>query len=147
MKARRPYLYVSLALKRKHGQLRGLLKWNALADREAIAAEIAHVEAVLRMFEPDVDLAAISIIRPYKVERERWLPTVLQILRTADHPMRAREIARRVMRLHGLEPDQARLVAISCGLQGTLGRLADEGLVKAVGKPRRWLITSAIVQA
>ncbi len=123
--------YVVTALRRKYAELLGLQD----------AQGVAHVGATLLIFAPGEDLSAIAPVRPYKVERERWLPTVLDVLRTADHPMKAREIARRVMRLHGLEPDHNRVVAISCGLQGTLGRLAEEGLVRAVGKPRRWTVS------
>jgi hypothetical protein len=122
---------VVTALRRKYAELLGL------EDAEGAA----HVGAALLIFAPEENLSAIAPVRPYKAERERWLPTVLTILRTAERPMRAREIARRVMRAQGLEPDHKRVVSIACGLQITLGRLAEEGLVKVTGKPRRWALT------
>ena len=140
MKARRPYLYVINALRLKYGRLKGLLAANAGSNQ--LASDLAHVGAVLLMFDPGADLDAIPVRRPYKPHRERWSWTALRILRTADRPLRARELARMVMVAQGVDPtDHGRLVSISCGLQGVLGRLAAQGLVYTVGKPRRWAVT------
>lgn len=137
MKARRPYLYVINALRTKYGKLSGLLA--ASAGSNQLASDLAHVGAVLLMFDPSADLEAIPLIRPYKPHRERWSWTAIRILRTSPKPLRARELARMVMVAQGVDPtDQGRLVSISCGLQAVLGRLKAQGLVYTVGKPRRW---------
>lgn len=126
--------YVVSALRRKYAELKGR------EDAEAMA----HVGATLRLFSPAEDLAAIPAVRPYKAERERWSRTALSILRTAEKPLRARELARLVMVAHGVDPtDQARLVSISCGLQAVLRRLADQGVMAVSGKPRRWALALA----
>ncbi|HEY8004165.1 MAG TPA: hypothetical protein VIE16_08055 [Phenylobacterium sp.] len=141
MKARRPYLYVIRALREKYGKLKGLLA--ASPGSNQLASDLAHVGAVLAMFDPDADLDAVPVIRPYKPSRERWSRTALRILRTADRPLRARELARMVMVAQGVDPsDQRRLVSISCGLQAVLGRLADQGLVVTTSKPRRWAVAT-----
>src|SRR3984957_3871397 len=115
MKARRPNLYLVMALKRRYGQAKGAHD----------AAAVDHLGAVILMFEPGADLAAIPSIRPYKAHRERWSRTALHVLRTANAPMRARELARRVMALPGVDPnDEARLFSIQCTVQAVLGRLA-----------------------
>jgi hypothetical protein len=140
MKARRPNLYVIAALRRKYGQLAGVLAHGDLGHNQ-VADDLAHVGAVILMFDPQMDLAAIPLIRPYKPHRERWSRTALRILRTSDKPLRARELARMVMVAHAVPlDDHKRLLSISCGLQGVLGRLEAEGLVVTSGKPRRWAI-------
>ena len=142
MKARRPNLYVINALRRKYGQLLGVQASGAIGHNQ-VADDLAHVGAVILMFDPQMDLAAIPLVRPYKPHRERWSRTALRILRTAQRPLRARELARMVMREHGVPlDDQKRLVSITCGLQAVLGRLADQGIVAATGKPRRWAISA-----
>jgi hypothetical protein len=137
-KARRPTLYIVMALRRRYGQALGMI-----AAGEDRTADLAHLGAVILMFAPDTDLAAIAPIRPYKPHRERWSRTALRILRTANHPLRATELARLVMSAHGVDPnDEARLFSISCGLQAVLGRLARRGMIAVSGKPRRWSVAS-----
>jgi hypothetical protein len=138
-KARRPQLYVILALKRKYGQLKGQSA-DLFEDREGIKANMAHVAAVLAMFEPDVDLASIRPIRPYKPNRGRWSRTALGILRKSDRPLRAYELARMVMLAEGLEPDRGTVFSIACGLQAMLAKLERQEIVRSFGKPRRWVV-------
>jgi len=140
-KARRPYLYVINALSLKYARLKGQ---QALAPgSNQVAEDLAHVGAVLAMFDPTLDLDAIAPRRVYKLNRERWSRTALRILRTADRPLRARELARMVMTAHRVPlDDHKRLLSISCGLQAVLGRLKAQGLVYTVGKPRRWAVAS-----
>lgn len=138
-RARRPYLYVINALRQKYGKLRGFLIVDPGSNQ--LADDLAHLGAVLRMFDPEIDLEAVPVIRPYKVKRERWSRTVLKVLRTSDRPLRALEIARTVMAMHGVDPDdRERMFSISCSLQAVLGRLAVKGLVAVTDRPRRWAI-------
>lgn len=138
-KARRPHLYVINALRLKYARLKGQL---ALAPgSNQVVTDMAHVGAVLDMFDPALDLDAIPMRRPYKAQRERWSRTALRILRTSDKPLRARELARLVMTAHGVPlDDHKRLLSISCGMQAVLGRLQAQGLVVTTGKPRRWAV-------
>jgi hypothetical protein len=93
------------------------------------------------MFSPGEDLAKIAAVRPYKADRERWSRTALSIMRDDRTPLRARELARKVMAAQGVDTsDTKRLVTIACSLQITLGRLAEQGLVEISGKPRRWAL-------
>jgi hypothetical protein len=146
VKARRPNLYVILALKRRYGRCKGeLAAGDLFTDRERILADMGHLGAVLAMFEPDIDLAAIPTIRPYKPNRGRWSRTALSILRKADHPLKAFELARLVMVAQGVAPDRRTLFSIGYSLQSVLARLQARGLVVATGKPRRWALAGADV--
>ncbi len=123
--------YVVTALRRKYAELKGR------SDAEGMA----HVGATLVMFSPGEDLAKIAAVRPYKADRERWSRTALSIMRDDRTPLRARELARKVMAAQGVDTsDTKRLVTIACSLQITLGRLAEQGLVEISGKPRRWAL-------
>jgi hypothetical protein len=138
-KARRPYLYVISALSRKYARLKGRLL-GAPGSNQVIT-DMAHVGAVLRMFDPELDLDVIRPRRVYEPNRRKFSRTALGIMRTAGRPLQARELARMVMEAQGTDPtDHKRLLSISCGLQAVLGRLEGQGLVVTTGKPRRWAI-------
>jgi hypothetical protein len=75
-------------------------------------ADLLHVDAVLRLFAPDLEPAAIG---PRAVRRgNEWFKPgelvrlVLDVLRTASAPLSIREITGQVMQRHGLEPQDAR---------------------------------------
>lgn len=128
------------ALKRAYGERLGRAA-DLLADRERLKAELAHLAAVMRMFDPGIDVAAIPGIRPHRPDRGRWNRTALKILREANAPMRGRDLARRVMLAQGLDPsDHKRRCSIEASMQSVLLRLARMGLVQITGKPRRWSI-------
>lgn len=137
--------HVLSALKRRYALTLGRI---AHGEGEA-GADLIHLAAVIHMFNPAEDLSAIQRIRPYKPGRERWSRTVIKVLREANEPLRAREIARRVLRARGLDPnDHERMFSISCGLQAVLGRLAKRGLVTVTDKPRRrWAIARPTLSA
>ncbi len=100
--------YVIAALKR-----RVVARASAQTCSQTASASRAmgHLGAVLAMFEPDVDLAAIRVIRPYKPARGRWNRTALEILRKANHPLKAFELARLSL-CQGVPPDRATLYSI-----------------------------------
>lgn len=102
-KARRPGLIVATALKRKYGELKGRDAY-LFADHAAIRADMAHVGAVLAMFDPGADLAAIPARRPKKPNGGRWTRTALGILKRANRPLKAYELARLVMSELGVPP-------------------------------------------
>jgi hypothetical protein len=141
--ARRPNLYVIAALKRKYGEAKGRAGY-LLEDRAKLRTNMDHLAAVLAMFDPATDLAAIPAKRPYKPARGRWNRTALSILRKANRPLKAYEIARLVMSQQGVAPDRQTLKSIGCSLQAVFVRLEREGLVKATGKPRRWSISNSV---
>jgi hypothetical protein len=140
-RARRPNLYVIAALTKRYGRAKGELGLLT-ADREKVKADMAHLGAVLAMFEPGIDLDAIPPRRPYKPARGRWNRTAMEVLRKANHPLKAFELARLVMSAQGVPPDRATLYSIGYSLQAVLVRLERQGLVVATGKPRRWSIAA-----
>ena len=84
--------HVIFALRRKYAERLGV------NDTEAVA----QLASVILMFLPDEDLSAIKPVRPYTRRQRRNGPSLvcaaLDILRTANEPMSARQIAHRVMR-------------------------------------------------
>jgi hypothetical protein len=103
--------HVVAALKDKRAELSG-----TIVDLEKSIgqhrADLLHVDAVLRLFAPDLEPAAIG---PKAVRRgNEWFRPgelarlVLDVLRTAPAPLSIREITGQVMQRRGLEPQDAR---------------------------------------
>jgi hypothetical protein len=118
--------HVVSALVAKRAELAGQIQ--ALDKQVAqLRADLVHVDAVLRMFAPTADPAAIPAKRPYR--RRRWfkngeLPRrILDTLRGSEMPLSAAEIAGRVMVAKGLDADDAdTLLLIRKSVQSYLRR-------------------------
>src|SRR3954452_4304143 len=103
--------HVVAALKDKRAELSG-----GIADLEKRIgqqrADLLHVDAVLRLFAPDFEPAAIppkAVRQPSGWFRPGELARmVLEVLRAAPAPLSIREITAQVMERRGLDPEDAR---------------------------------------
>jgi hypothetical protein len=103
--------HVVAALKDKRAELAGII--GELEKRiDGHRADLVHLDATLRMFAPDIEVARI---RPRAVHRRNaWFGRgecarlVYGILRTAVRPMTSREIAEALMADRGLDPADRR---------------------------------------
>jgi len=121
--------FIISGLKAKRAELSGLI-----ADYEKrigqARADLVHVDAVLRMFAPEVEPDAI---KPKKaVQRNGWFSVgecyrlALDTLRTAPRPMPTREVTERLMLVKGLDPADARTrELVQKTVIGTLNRASD----------------------
>ena len=125
--------HVLYALRRKYGELLG---------RGGSPTDLEHVAAVLVLFNPGEDVAAIQPIRPYshlsgKSPRKAvWMRGALDVLRTANGPMTARDIAGRVIAAAGLPYSRALHRNATASILTGLRKKA--GVTCHPGKPRRW---------
>lgn len=122
-------------LKRQYARTLGLI-----AGGEDRAEDLAHLAAVIRMFKPGEDLAAIQAVRPYRPNRSKWSREALGILREANAPMAPRELAHRVLGARGVARTRANLQRVECSLHAVLERLEGRGVVRAEGSPKRWSV-------
>lgn len=120
-------------LKRRYAQTLGLIA--AGQDR---TDDLAHLGAVIIMFNPAANLGAIEPIRPYRPNRVRWSRTALSILRGQNAPMTARALAKCVLTARGVPLVRANLKRVECSLHAVLARLESNGVVRAWGSPKRW---------
>lgn len=104
------------------------------------ADDLEPLAAVIRMFSPSEDLNAIEAIRPYVNRRGRWGPVwaraTIEVLRTANAPMSAAEIARRVLADRGMDGDQAAFKNVQSSILTTLR--TKPGVFRSGGGPVRW---------
>ena len=134
-------LHVIGALRNKQAELAGILRQleQQLVQQRA---NLAHVDATMRLFDPDI---RPNDIRP-KLPRERnaWfrqgecLRLIYDELREATQPVTTRELAERIMRLKAIPPadDQRRervqktLLASLNRAKETIARVEVAGVVR-----------------
>src|SRR5690348_2602985 len=96
------------ALVRKRAELAGLIELRR-AGLETMTANLGHLDATLRLFDPEIRLDAIRP-KPPRPAADPGRPEittrmVLDALRRAEEPLGAREIARRLLAEMGTAAD------------------------------------------
>ena len=130
-------------LVRLHADIGGRIKANR-QEHERLAEDMKHVEAVIRMFDPAYNVAAIVQRRrisgnPY-FKRGTLFRDALTVLRTAERPMTPREIVLAMLAAKGVkDASPARLRSLCGGLNNSL-RNNEGKAVECVGEgsPMRW---------
>lgn len=93
-------------LLRKRAEMAGQVEAKQ-AELGALIADLSHVDATIRVFRPDIDLAdlpeklAPAPFTGFRGEIQRFL---IDELRKANHPLSTFELAERVMAKRGLDP-------------------------------------------
>ena len=109
--------HVISILTAKYARLRGEL--DALnAQSRKIAKDMHHVECVIRLFREEFEGRKIKAVRPRKPARwtrnREGMRYAIEVLKAADRPLTANEIALRAAELAKLpEPDKAGLWAMA----------------------------------
>jgi hypothetical protein len=137
----KPAMYALLDL---HSTLGGEILKNKERAAE-LADAMRHVEAVIKMLDPQFSLRGIAVKRR---KRNQWFKRgtlyrkALDVLRKADKPMTAAELGDAVLTAAGIQPDDRKAVQI-------LGRSINSSLRNHAGKgvrqvnegiPARWTL-------
>src|SRR5689334_23652763 len=101
------------ALVRKRAELAGMIEL-CRAELEALTANLGHLDATLRLFDPEIRLDAIRPKAPRPAadtgRPEITTRMVLDVMRQAGEPLSAREVAARLLDRMGADAGDARLV-------------------------------------
>ena len=128
-----------------HADLGGQILQNR-QEGKRLAESMEHVEAVIRLFNPAYDVRSISARRRYTgnawFKRGTILRHSLDVLRTAQGPLTAREIAEHMLAGQGVSDVPAKAMrSLIASVQTSL--VNHEGkTVRRVGEgmPGRWAI-------
>ena len=128
-------------LERLHMELGGKLLENRQMAQE-LGEQMLHIEAVIKMLDPAFNLARITVKRRKAngwFKRGTLYRKALDVLRTAEQPMTATDIARK-MPVKNAGKTEAQIVA-----QGILrGLLNGKGVQNVTeGKPAKWKLKEA----
>ena len=132
-------------LERLHMELGGKLLENRQMAQE-LGEQMLHIEAVIKMLDPAFNLARITVKRRKAngwFKRGTLYRKALDVLRTAEQPMTATDIARKMLEAHNVKnagKTEAQIVA-----QGILrGLLNGKGVQNVTeGKPAKWKLKEA----
>jgi hypothetical protein len=132
-------------LVRLHADIGGRIQANK-AEASQLAEAARHVEAVLKMFDPNYNVRAISARR--RVTGNPWFKRgtlfrhALEVLRTAAAPMTVREIAAAVLATKGIaDATKKQLRDLEAGLRASLENNAGKTVERlGEGMPKRWKI-------
>lgn len=131
-------------LERKYARLSGC-QVRLRRPSRSIAADLAHIEAVIRLFDPAWDKAAVKPIAPRFPSR--WqskgegVRAAVEAIKQADRPLSATEIAHAAYRVCGREPPpRIELRLVGSDLIYSLRRHFGDRLVAIGERPTRWEI-------
>jgi len=131
------------ALKRLHAELGGRIKENR-REAQKLAENMKHVEAVLRMLNPNFNVASIAARRrnkqasPYK--RGEVFRAVLEVLRLSDRPLTSREISEALLHKAGIAEPPLKQIRDMVGAVHTSLRNHQGKTIERVGggMPAKW---------
>ncbi|MBV9220990.1 MAG: hypothetical protein JO366_11725, partial [Methylobacteriaceae bacterium] len=96
-----------------------------------LADDMRHVEAVVRMFDPEFDLRRIAVRR--RQQTNPWFKpgtmfrAVLDMLKRAEEPLTVREITRQMLAGQGVDnPEAAAIKSLEGGVRATLNYKAGK---------------------
>jgi len=133
------------ALVKLHADIGGRLKANR--DHGArLANDMRHVEAVIRMFDPAFDVRGIALRRRNRenpwFKRGTVYREALNVLRDAEAPMSAREIAQAMLAAKGVKNVPTRQIS-NLGqsiLSSMRNHKGSAVVVVGEGAPSRWVL-------
>ena len=139
------YAATVYGLKRLHARLGGEIKDNK-QEAKRLADAMKHVEAVLKMLEPEFNVAAIAARRRYKsaspYKRGEVFRAVLDVLRKSEQPLTSREISETLLRNAGIsEPTIKQIRDMVGSVHSSLRNHQGKTIERAGdGMPARWRI-------
>jgi hypothetical protein len=130
-------------LVRLHADLGGRIQANK-AEADRLAEDMRHVEAVIRMFDPDFNVRGIAARR--RVQGNPWFKRgtlfrhALDVLRTATAPVTVREITATILAAEGITGATAKQCRdLEAGVRSSLENHAGRTVERmGEGVPRRW---------
>lgn len=132
-------------LVRLHADLGGQIQANK-AEAKRLAEAMRHVEAVIKLYDPDYSVRAISARR--RVLGNPWFKRgtlfrhALDALRTAPGPLTVRELTDAVMAARRIRAATSKQrTALEAGLRSCLERNVGKTIQRAgEGVPKRWKV-------
>jgi hypothetical protein len=134
-------------LVRLHADLGGQIQ-NNKAEAMRLAEAMKHVEAVIKLFDPDYSVRAISVRRRQKTnpwfKRGTLFREALTLLRTATQPLTVKQITDGLLARKGIKDATKRQWhGIESGIRVCLDLHAGKAVVRVgEGIPSRWAVKS-----
>lgn len=136
--------YVAQGLTRRRAELAGRV-FNLQKELAEIAADIEHLDAVLKLVAPELNIPAIAPkvhVPPADwSKRGEMSRRVFAILRVSQTPLTSRQIATQMILERGMASTPLLLTRVTHRVNGCLRDRRKQGLVRNVGNPdSMWLL-------
>ena len=130
----RPNTISGLQAKRKelatlHNQL--------VKEAKKVLCDIDHIDACIRLFDPDADIERIRLNRyatKHRAPKGYLKRFVLSQLRDAPEPITSRQITEAWIKDRGLEPDEPTFVILRKRVGACLKSCQNDGLIEGAGQ-------------
>jgi hypothetical protein len=132
-------------LVRLHADLGGQIQANK-AEAARLAEAMQHVEAVIRLFNPDFNVRAISARRRQQTNpwfrRGTLFRAALDVLRAAKEPLTVAEVTAAVLTARGItDATERQRRGVEAGIRSCLETNAGKTVQRAgEGHPMRWSV-------
>jgi hypothetical protein len=129
----RPNTVAGLIEKRR--ELAARLK-QAKAEIKSLTASIDAIDAVLKLFAPEVDGSTASEMRlpiPYAADRGEIRRAALNLLREARDPVTSRMVAEHFCAERGFRPNDADFKGIHYRVSIALCHMRKQGMIQRIG--------------
>lgn len=130
----RPNTISGLQAKRK--ELATLHK-QLIAEAKKVLCDIDHIDATIRLFDPDADLERIRRNRyatKHRAPKGYLKRFVLDHLREASEPLTSRQITEAWIKDRGLKPDESTFVTLRKRIGACLKACEKDGLAEGAGQ-------------
>lgn len=134
--------HVVSALTYKYARLKGELDKHE-ADARGLRQSLDHIEHVIRLYKQDWEPHFVSAVRPRVAGKWRYsivgIRTAFEVLKRAERPLTAVEIAQRcVLLVDEPIPDKRRLWSIANSINQSLLRHVGRFVERSEGRPAKW---------
>lgn len=122
-------------LQAKRAELAKLHK-NLIAEAKKVLCDIDHLDACIRLFDPDADLERVRLNRyatKHRAPKGHLKRLVLSTLREAAAPLSSRTITEAWIEDRGLQPDEATFVILRKRVGACLQTAKGQGMIEDAG--------------
>ena len=123
-------------LQAKRSELVKLHK-QLLAEAKKVLCDIDHIDATIRLFDPEADLERVRRNRyatKHRAQKGYLKRFVLDQLREATEPLTSRDITQAWIEDRGLKPDEATFVILRKRVGACLKTCEKQGLCEGAGQ-------------
>jgi len=122
-------------LQEKRAELAKLHK-HLVAEAKKVLCDIDHVDACIRLFDPDADIERIRLNRyatKHRAPKGHLKRFVLGQFRVAAGPLTSRQITEAWIEDRGLQPDDATFVILRKRIGACIQTVRKDGTIEEVG--------------
>jgi hypothetical protein len=117
------------------------LRKHLIADAKKVLCDIDHLDACIRLFDPDADIEKVRLNRyatKHRAPKGHQKRFVLGMFREATEPLTSRQITEAWIKDRGLEPDESTFLILRKRIGSCLKTLNNEGVIEGAGDDREY---------